>query len=190
MHEESCLLNSSKAYSGLILVLALLFLFMNVSGAAAARCQISNVSYDYPHQANSTQQIVFRTTVSGSCVSTGMDYYELRVDVVDMASNSLARNSTPIGYLANNFVVTAEDFVVTPSVNGAWPLQLDVYVIRAGGTSGSFLLDYQTVANVTILVGTTPVPEFNLGLDLTVIASLVIASVLVSSLGVRRRSPA
>lgn len=187
MRDEVCLLNSpSKVCSGLMLVLALLFLLMSASGAAAARCQVSNVSYDYPHQANPGQQIVFRTTVTGSCVSTGMDYYSLRVDIVDTASNSLARNSTPIGYNANSFTVTAEDSAITPSVNGTWPLQLYVYVIRAGGTSGAFLLDYQTVANVTVLVGATPVPEFSIGLGFAVFVSLIIGSILVSRPRFRR----
>lgn len=172
---------SGKACSGLMLVLALLFLLMTVSGVAAARCHVTNVSYAYPHQADPNQLITVGATVSGSCTSTGMEYYSLRVDLVDPASNSIARNSTPIGYNANNFTVTTEDSAITPSVNGTWPLQVYVYVIRAGGTSGAFLLDYQTVSNVTIVVGAvgaTPVPEFNISLGFTIFVSLAIGTLL------------
>jgi hypothetical protein len=68
----------------------------------------------------------------------------------------------------------------TPNWNGTWPLQLHVYVIRAGGTDGSFLLDYQTVDNFTIRVGQTPVPEFPLG-DFTAVISIVAVAVIVST---------
>lgn len=177
---------NSKVCSGVMLILAVLFLMMTVSAAAAARCQISNVSYSYPHQTDPDQRIIVYTTVTGSCVSTGEDYYSLRVDLVDMASNSIVRNSTAIGYNASNFTVTAEDSVITPSLNGTWPLQANVYVIRAGGTSGASLLDYQTVGNVTILVGATPVPEFSVGLGFTVFVALVIGTLILSRSGRRR----
>jgi hypothetical protein len=63
--------------------------------------------------------------------------------------------------------------VTTPSSNGTWPLGIHVYVIRAGGTNGAYLLDYQTVNNATIQVGgATPVPEFNLGWGIIVFATL------------------
>jgi hypothetical protein len=182
---------STTACSGLLLLLALLVLITSSPGAAAARCHVSDVSYAYPHQANPGQLIMVDTTVTGSCVSTGDDYYSLRVDLVDMQSNSIAINSTAIGYFASNFTVVGEDSAVTPSVNGTWPLQVHVYVIRAGGTSGSTLLDYQTVSNVTIVVGTssgTPVPEFNYGLSLTIIASLAIGTILSRTNGRKRTS--
>jgi hypothetical protein len=162
---------------------------MGFPGAAALpRCHVSNVSYTYPHQANPNQLITVYTTVTGSCVSTGDDYYALRVDLVDAQSNSLARVPVTIGYNASNFTVTAEDSAVTPSINGTWPLQANVYVIRAGGTSGSTLLDYQTTENITILVGTTPVPEFSFGLGFTVFASLTLGIALFSISGARRRT--
>jgi len=183
-------LNSTiKNCSGLMLVLALLVLLMTVSGVAALpRCHVSNISYAYPHQADPNQQVTVYTTVTGSCVSDGEAYYTLRVDLADMASNSLAINSTRIGFNASNFTVIGEDSAITPSVNGTWPLQVHVYVIRAGGTSGSFLLDYQTVSNVTILVGATPVPEFNIGLGFTVLASLMMAVMVLSRTSCRKRT--
>jgi hypothetical protein len=168
----------------------MLFLLIAVPGVAAARCKVRNVSYDYPHVADPNQEVKVSTTVAGSCVSTGEDYYTLRVDLVEMTSNSTITtimNSTPIGYNANNFTVTAEDSATTPSVNGAWPIQVHVYVIRAGGTSGAFLLDYQKVTNVTIQVG-TPVPEFNTGLSLTLVASLIAAMPIISRSNRRKRT--
>jgi hypothetical protein len=169
----------------------MLFLLMTVSGVAAARCQVTNVSYDYPHIADTNQQIKVSTTVSGSCATSGEDYYTLRLDLVEMTSNSTTKtitNSTPIGYTPNDFTVTVEDTATTPSVNGTWPIQVHVYVIRAGGTSGAFLLDYQNVTNVTIQVGTTPVPEFNIGLSLTLVASLIAAMPIISRSNRRRRT--
>jgi len=169
----------------------MLFLLLTVSGVAATRCQVSKVSYAYPRLADSNQLIKVSATVAGSCVSTGEDYYSVRLDLVDMTSNSTITtitNSTPIGYNANNFTVTVEDFQTTPSVNGTWPIQVHVYVIRAGGTSGPTLLDYQTVTNATIQVGTTPVPEFNLGLSLTLVASLIVAMPIISRSNRRKRA--
>lgn len=128
---------------------------------AAARCQISSVSYNYPQQAEPNQEIEVDTQVVGSCVSTGIDYYSVRVDMVDVNSSAIiSSSSTPIGYSASNFTVTARNMATTPSYNSTWPLQMFVYVIRAGGTAGSYLLDYRTVGNATIQVGAMPVPEF------------------------------
>ena len=172
-----------------MLVAAILFLLMNVSGVAAARCQVRSVSYAYPHLVDPNQQIKVSTTVAGSCATSGEEYYSLRVDLIDRTSNStIAINSTPIGYIANDFTVTVEDSATAPSVNGTWPIQIHVYVIRAGGTSGAFLLDYQNVTNVTIQVGTTPVPEFNIGLSLTLVASLIAAMPIISWSNRRRRT--
>jgi hypothetical protein len=157
-----------------ILLIGLLFSLLLTSSVAAARCQISNVSYAYPRQANPNEEIQVDTTVAGSCVTTGIDYYSVRVDLVDMNSNYIvSSSSTPIGYNAANFTVVASNSVTTPSSNGTLPLGIHVYVIRAGGTNGFYLLDYQTVSNATIQVGSaTPVPEFNLGLGITVFAAL------------------
>ena len=128
----------------------------------AARCQVSKVAYSIPQEAAPAQSIQTRTTVTGSCYSDGEDYYSVRVDVIDVPSSAIwSSNSTPIGYNATNFTVTVENTVTTPSNNGSWHINLNVYVIRAGGTSGSYLLDYRTVGNATILVGSvTPIPEF------------------------------
>jgi hypothetical protein len=86
----------------------------------------------------------------------------VRVDLIDVPSSLIvSSNSTPIGYNATNFTVTVENMVTTPSNNGTWHIHVDVYVIRAGGTSGSYLLDYRTSSNATVLIGgPTPVPEY------------------------------
>jgi len=157
-----------------ILLTGLLFGLMISSSVAAARCQISNVSYQYPSQASPDSEIQVDATVAGSCVTTGVDYYSVRVDLVDMNSNYIvSSSSTPIGYTATNFTVVAITSATTPSSNGTWPLGIHVYVIRAGGTNGAYLLDYQTIGNATIQVGSaTPVPEFNLGSGIIVFAAL------------------
>lgn len=121
------------------------------------------MNYSIPQQAGPGQRIETGTTVSGSCISDGEDYYSVRVDLIDVPSSLIvSSNSTPIGYNATNFTVTVENMVTTPSNNGTWHIDVDVYVIRAGGTSGSYLLDYRTTSDATILVGAvTPIPEFS-----------------------------
>ncbi len=126
-----------------LVLLVTLTLFLSNTSVFAARCQISNVSYGYPQQAATNQRILITSTVAGSCVSNGEDYYSVRVDLVDIPSGSIvSSNSTPIGYNATNFTVTAENMPTTPGNNGTWHVGIDVYVIRAGGTGGSYLLDY------------------------------------------------
>ncbi len=153
------------SYAVLLLLVALT-LFLSNTSVFAARCQVSNVSYEYPQQAATNQRILVTTMVTGSCVSNGEDYYSVRVDLVDTPSGSIvSSNSTPIGYNATNFTVTAENMPTTPGNNGTWHVGIDVYVIRAGGTGGSYLLDYQTVGNASIQVGPpAAIPEFPSGL--------------------------
>ncbi len=164
------------------LVVGILLLIQAGYVVTAARCQISNVSYVYPHQADPNQQITVNTVVSGSCASNGQDYYSVRVDLVDKLAGGppISRNSTPIGYSASNFTVTAENSVTTPSNNVTWPLEVDVYVIRAGGTDGPALLDYTTVGNATIQVGAIAVPEFPAFGGYTAIVVLI-ATILILS---------
>jgi len=77
-----------------------------------------------------------------------------------------------------NFTVTVENMVTTPSNNGAWHIDIDVYVIRAGGTSGFYLLDYRTSSNATIMIGAlTPVPEFPESPILTIASGLLTLAV-------------
>jgi hypothetical protein len=172
----------------ILLATALLSLLVGISSVAATRCQIRSVAYSYPQQADPNQQIEVDTKVAGSCVSTGEDYYSLRVDLVDMNSTAiLSTSSTPIGYSANNFTITGRNFATAPVYNATWPLQMDVYVIRAGGTNGAYLLDYKTVGNATIQVGTVAVPEFRASSWLTVVTSLV-AVALITSRRIRPRS--
>jgi len=174
-------------YAGLTLAL-LLVLAPSHSAQAVPRCQIANVAYSIPQQANSGQRIETATTVSGSCVSDGEDYYSVRVDLVDVPSSSIvSSNSTPIGYNAMNFTVTVENMVTTPSNNGAWHIDVDVYVIRAGGTSGFYLLDYRTSSNATIMIGAvTPIPEFLGSPILTVTIGLLMLVIILQ----RRRKRA
>ncbi len=184
-------MNSIIARShGITLATASLVVLLTLSTTSAARCQISNVSYTYPQTAVPSQQIEVDTRVVGSCVSTGYEYYSLRVDLVDANSSSIiSSSSTPIGYSANNFTVTAQNHATAPPFNATWPIQIHVYVIRAGGTSGEYLLDYSTVGNATIQVGATSVPEFYLGTSFVVIASLAAAALIISGSNHRRRTP-
>jgi hypothetical protein len=163
---------------------ALLFIIaimsLSHSNVDAARCQVRPPSYSLPSQAQPNQQVQSATTVDGSCGSNGEDYYSVRVDLIDVNSGLiLSDNSTPIGYNATYFNVTVENRVTTPSTNGTWYLDIDVYVIRAGGTGGSYLLDYRNSTNATIQIGgTTPVPEFPVAFGLTVATSLSCAAVI------------
>ena len=143
---------------------------------SGARCQISGVSYNYPGQALPSQQIQVETTVLGSCASNGEDYYAVRVDLVDVQSSYIiSSSSTPIGHNATDFDVTALNRAMTPSTNMTWPLQIHVYVIRAGGTNGVYLLDYQTISNATIQIGAIAVPESRFSPMFTVVTTLVVA---------------
>jgi hypothetical protein len=98
----------------------------------------------------------------------------IRVDLVDIPSSSIvSSNSTSIGYQASNFTVTAENIVTTPANNGTWHVGIYLYVIREGGTAGSYLLDYQTVGNASIQIGPpAAVPEFPSGLTIGIVVVL------------------
>lgn len=160
---------------------ATLLLLIASSSVAAARCQISNVSFAYPQQAMPDQQIQVDTTVAGSCATSGQDYYSVRVDLVDRNSNLIiSSSSTPIGYNVSNFIVTAKNSAATPSENTTWPLQAYVYVVRAGGTYGAYLLDHTTVENLTIQVGPAPVPEYPRSSAFAVIVALTAVAVIIS----------
>ena len=158
--QNGCRLNSKAVVCSSVVLGLLLLLFSSM--VSAARCQIKGVSFSYPNQALPSQQIQVDTFVAGSCASSGQDYYSVRVDLVDISSSYIvSSSSTPIGHTASDFNVTAVNTVTTPSSNMTWPLQIHVYVIRAGGTNGVYLLDYQTVSNATIQVSATALPEFH-----------------------------
>jgi len=161
------------SYVVFVLLVSLTLVLSNPS-VFATRCQISNVSYGYPHQAVASQKILITSTVTGSCVSDGQDYYLVRVDLVDIPTSLIvSSNSTPIGYDATNFTVTAENIVTTPANNGTWYVGLHLYVIREGGTGGSDLLDDRTVGNASIQVGPpTAVPEFPSGWVIGIVTAL------------------
>jgi len=144
------------------IILAFVIVLAPPHPVLAARCQIGKVAYSIPQQAAPNERIETATTVGGSCVSDGEDYYLVRVDFIDASSTlTVSSNSTSIGYDATNFTVTVGNMLTTPSNNGTWHVDVNVYVIREGGTSGSYLFDYRTSSNATILVGAlTPVPEY------------------------------
>jgi len=163
----------------------ILLVVLASSTVAGARCQVSGVSYNYPSQVMPGQQIQVDTTVAGSCVSNGEDYYAVRVDLVDLRSGYIISSSdTPIGHNATEFNVTAVNPLNSPTVNMTWPLQIHVYVIRAGGTNGMYLLDYQTISNATIQVGATATPEFRFDPIVTIASTLGFAIMILH----RRRS--
>ena len=175
-------MNSRRISYVVFALLVSLTLFISNPSVFAARCQISNVSYGYPHQAATSQQILVTSTVTGSCVSNGEDYYLIRVDLVDIPSSSIvSSNSTSIGYQASNFTVTAENIVTTPANNGTWHVGIYLYVIREGGTGGSYLLDYRTVGNATIQIGPPiAVPEFPSGLTIGIVLVLCSTALIVT----------
>lgn len=174
-------MHSWRISYAILVLLVTLTLFLSNPSVFAARCQISNVSYGYPQQAATSQQILVTSTVAGSCVS-GEDYYLVRVDLVDIPTDSIvSSNSTPIGYQATNFTVTAENIVTTPANNGTWYVGIHLYVIREGGTGGSYLLDYRTVGNATIQVGPpNAVPEFPSGSVSGVVAAFCATALIVN----------
>lgn len=135
-----------------------MLLAISGSTARASLCQTITVSSAYPHQASPGQQIRLVTTVAGSCTSDGEDYFSVRVDLDDSVSKSIiSSNSTAIGYNANNFSVSVENFATAPMGNGTWSIDVDTYMAQAGGVSGKYLLNATTA---TIQVGDTPLPEF------------------------------
>ena len=156
-------------------MIGILLVLVSNSPVSSSLCQLISVTSTYPHEATSNQQIQVSTTIAGSCVSDGEDYFSVRADLVDKLANStISSNSVPIGYNARNFSVTVENIAVTPPLNVTWPLEIDVYVTEAGGVMGKYLL---TVDNATIQVGTTPMPEFhvapNLVISITLLATLL-----------------
>jgi hypothetical protein len=171
-------MNASRLSWAIVFFLVIV-LARSPSIALATRCQIGNVSYMVPQQAVPSQRIETATTVNGSCESNGEDYYSIRVDLIDVPSSMIvSSNSTPIGYNATNFTITVENMVTTPANNGTWHILLNVYVIRAGGTSGSYLLDYRTTDNATIQIGgATPVPEYP-GAPMLAVALIIVAVTL------------
>ena len=150
-------------------------------------CEITGVSYDYPHEAQPDQQIQVNTTVNGSCVTDQMKYYSVRVDLVDLHSgNTITISSSPIGYRAENFSVTVTDTAITPSTpNASWPVQVRVYVMNAGGGGGPggiYLIAYSATTNATIqILSATPVPEIpSLAICFMLALILALASILLA----------
>ncbi len=137
-----------------------MLLTLSGSNVRASLCPTINVSTTYPHQASPGQQILLVTTVAGSCTSNGENYFALRVDLTDSASKSVvASNSTPIGYNANNFSVNVENVATVPGINGTWSVDVDTYMLQAGGANGKYLVNSTTFA---IQVGDAPLREFQL----------------------------
>ena len=146
-----------------VLLLSVLLIITTNSSVFATRCNVRNVYYSYPSAASPSQHVDVATNVAGSCASDGEDYYAVRVDLIDQTSNfTISSSDTPIGYNATAFNVTAHNPATTPANNVSWPVEIHVYVIRAGGTNGLYLLDYQNSTIVTIQVGSIPIPEFHL----------------------------
>jgi hypothetical protein len=172
----------------LCLLLSVLLIMAVRSNVSAARCNVTNVSYSYPHAAAPSQQIDFATGVVGSCASNGEDYYAVRVDLIDLNSNlTISSSDTPIGYNASAFNVTAHNLVTAPASNVTWPVEIHLYVIRAGGTNGAYLLDYQNSTNVSIQVGSTALPEFHLASGVEAFAALIAAVLVLRRVKGKRR---
>jgi len=175
-------LKSKLALASAVLVTVTLII-LSAPSATASLCQTIQVSFAYPRQALPNRSVPITTTVAGSCTSDGEDYFGLRVDVLDGVSHGvLSSNSTPIGYNANNFSVNVENAAVSPANNQSWPLQINTYLIQAGGTSGKYLLNATTI---TIQVGDSPLPE--IPLSSSPLMALVLIAVTMSL--TRRKLP-
>ena len=135
-------------------------LFLTILGypVSASLCQSVNVSSSYPNQTFPNHPVQVITTVAGSCTSDGEDYFAVRVDLVDGTTKSiLSSNSAPVGYNAVNFSAKVQNTAIAPLRNQTWPIEIDTYLIQAGGVNGKYLLN---ATSAIIQVGETPVPEF------------------------------
>jgi hypothetical protein len=164
-------MKTSAAACG-ILVTALCLVLHSAPSVAASLCQTIGASTNYPQSVLPNREVPVVTTVAGSCTSDGEDYFAVRVDLVDRASNAvLSSNSTPIGYDANNFTVNVRNNVLSPTANESWPINVDTYLVEAGATSGKYLLNSTTI---TIQVGADPLPEFEPGPILIIALSVIV----------------
>jgi len=158
------------------LVAGIAFLIISMPSANATLCQKVAVSINYPRQADENQVVRVSSTVAGSCVSDGADYFAVRADLVDNFTGAiLGSNSTPIGYDANNFSVTVWNAAVTPKSNESWPVAVNTYLIQAGAASGKYLLNETTI---TIQVGDMPLPEFPINPPYVFAVALMMAALL------------
>jgi hypothetical protein len=124
--------------------------------------------------------------VTGSCTSDGEDYFAVRADLLDnMTLGILSSNSTPIGYNADNFSVRIENAAISPMNNQSWPIEIDTYLIQAGGTSGKYLLNTTTI---TIQVGESPLPEFPRSVSPVLALAIMALSVIFSRRKLRQRT--
>lgn len=163
-----------------LLLAGLGFTLISFPSATASLCQTIRASSGYPQSALPDRNVSVITTVAGSCTSDGEDYFAVRVDLIDSTSNMiLSSNSTPIGYNANNFTVSVRNAAISPNGNQSWAIDVNTYLIQAGGTSGKYLVN-STV--ITIQIGQAPVAEFKPGL--TLILTLCVIGLILS-----RRNP-
>jgi len=144
------------------LCVLLLFCLVEAKGPAlvsASLCQITNVSYDYPQQAQPNQQIVLTSTINASCSYTDAGVYYLAMVVVNDASSGqqIASNSAAIGYVSleqPNVTATISNLITCPSGNVAWQLKLTVYVINDFNEYFAPFQDTALIHYLTINVGT------------------------------------
>jgi len=169
---------NSRATVCLALIVAVLLVVIPGSSVAGSLCQSIKVSSTYPHQAPPRGQMQVITTAAGSCTSDGEDYFSVRVDLLDGTSNTLlSANSAKIGYDANNFSVTVQNAATAPSTNQTWPLEVDTYLIQAGGTSEQSLLNSTTI--MIQVGGDTPLPEFRANTSLVFVAVFGLTSIII-----------
>ena len=155
------------------LILAVLFSMISSFNVAGQSCHQVTVSSNYAKQAAPNEQVQVTTTIAGSCTSGPEDYFSARVDVTDSVSKALlSSNSVPIGYSVTNFSVSVQNSVTTPSSNLTWLIDIDSYLIidaqesHLNSTTGS------------IVVGNTPVPEFQADYSLVLLLALTTTLVL------------
>jgi len=180
---ETMRMKACAATCGFLLVIIMCLAFLSPPSVAASLCQTVGASTNYPQSALPNRDVPVLTTVAGSCTSDGEDYFAVRVDLVDRASNLvLSSNSTPIGYNANNFTVSVRNNALSPTGNESWAINVNTYMVEAGGTSGKYLLNSTTI---TIQIGEAPLPEFQA--EPILILALVVLGLVVTLVKQPRR---
>jgi len=152
----------------LVTILVLLAEGWVATPAFATFCQIGNISYNYPQQVSPGQTFTTTVAVSGVCAPDDANYYSIRSDLNDLSGSVLSDISVPIGYSqGQNWNVTAQNQVASPTSSASWQIQFTVFIFAAVGSGD--IIDSVTYKPVTIQVGTSQVTQTSTATSLTTI---------------------
>lgn len=136
----------------------------------AERCNVAELNMDYPTSSNQGQPIAVSTRMLIQCAQW-RTYYTGRADLVDLQSNSILSSSPfDIGWrpIVN---ASVSNTATTPGYDGAWRLELIVYIFEDGSMVASpteRTIAIQVGASNTSAQQTTPaVPTTALGTTTT-----------------------